>query len=190
VSILNPAESKITSINALTDYDFDPIESTNSSNPVIVYNPDYEDVSELDITILTTQDNSIPSQVQIGIYGCPQTPSVRTKAAIEESTTAATSGTISVSGSSATPQGTIPSAASPPGTAPTGASSSGTTPSGASPVITTPSAGSPPVTTPSGYSPAGTSSPGAPLASTTPSESTPTSTSFHPDAFRGRDVFT
>ena len=83
VTILNAVQSKITSISALTEYDFEPIENANSSNPTVVYDPHYENVVELEISILKTRDNSIPSTVQLGVYGCADAKSIVTKGVIE-----------------------------------------------------------------------------------------------------------
>jgi hypothetical protein len=87
VTILNAAESKITSITALTDFDFDATPNTNASNPTVTYEPYYEDVGTLTITILKTSDNSIPSKVQLGIFGCANPITVVTKAQIEPTIT-------------------------------------------------------------------------------------------------------
>jgi len=86
VSIVNAAESKITSISALTDYDVDSILS-NPSHPAVIYNPYYEDVDTLDVEILKTSDNSIPSKVQLSIFGCADASSIATKAQLELRTT-------------------------------------------------------------------------------------------------------
>ena len=91
---MNPVESKITSLDALTDYDFDPISNTNASNPSIDYDPYYENVGTLDITIEKTSDNSIPSSVQLGILGCSDDNIIATKAQIEQTTPLTTTGTI------------------------------------------------------------------------------------------------
>jgi len=85
VTIENAAESKITSINALTDNDVSPIPS-ESSYPAVVYHPPNQNVTTLDIQILNTSDNSIPSKVQLGIFGCAEPPEVITRAAPEERT--------------------------------------------------------------------------------------------------------
>jgi hypothetical protein len=87
VTIENAAESKITSINALTDNDISPVPS-ESSYPAVVYNPPNQNVSTLDIQIVNTSDNSIPSKVQLGIFGCAEPPQVITRAAPEERTRA------------------------------------------------------------------------------------------------------
>lgn len=67
---MNPAESKITLLDAVTEYDAEPIANTNASNPSIDYNPNHENVVTLEITIEKTSDNSIPSSVQLAILGC------------------------------------------------------------------------------------------------------------------------
>ena len=87
MTIVNAAESKITSINAMTDYDFQPIENTNKSNPSIVYNPYYEMVTDLDISILATKDNSVPSKVELGVFGCGNPSPLFTKGVIEPTPT-------------------------------------------------------------------------------------------------------
>ncbi len=86
MTILNAAESKITSINSLTEYDSDVIQNIDASNPTVVYDPYYENVNQLTITILGTSDNSIPSRVQIGIFGCAEPVPLGTKAQIEPTT--------------------------------------------------------------------------------------------------------
>jgi hypothetical protein len=83
VSIINPAESKINSINVATEYDTEPIPSTNSSNPSVDYQPYLEFVTQLDMSILGTTDNSLPSNAQIGIFGCAERTTIATKAQIE-----------------------------------------------------------------------------------------------------------
>ena len=70
MSILNPVESKITLLDAVTEYDAEPIANTNASNPSIDYSPYHENVVTLEITIEKTSDNSIPSSVQLAILGC------------------------------------------------------------------------------------------------------------------------
>ncbi len=85
MTIENAAESKITSINALTDNDISPVPS-ESSYPAVVYNPPNQNVSTLDIQIVNTSDNSIPSKVQLGIFGCVEPPQMLTRAAPEERT--------------------------------------------------------------------------------------------------------
>ncbi len=85
MTIENAAESKITSINALTDNDINPIPS-ESSYPAVVYNPPNQNVGTLDIQIVNTSDNSIPSKVQLGIFGCVEPPQMLTRAAPEERT--------------------------------------------------------------------------------------------------------
>jgi hypothetical protein len=76
---VNAAESKISSINVTTDLDSNPIQS-NSSYPAVIYNPYYQDIGTLQIQILNTTDNSIPSNVQLGIFGCAQPPQSGIKA--------------------------------------------------------------------------------------------------------------
>ncbi|CAF3800944.1 unnamed protein product, partial [Rotaria sordida] len=93
VSVVNPDESKIISINALTEYDSKPIENTSPTNPAVVYNPYLEEVFDLKITILKTKDNSIPSMVKLGIFGCGEAVNIATKAQIESATTGS-SGTL------------------------------------------------------------------------------------------------
>lgn len=88
VSILNPVQTKITEISALTDFDFEPIQNPSPSQPAIVYNPYYDDVTYIEITILKTTDNSKPSNVQLSIFGCAQAGSSKTKAQIETTITA------------------------------------------------------------------------------------------------------
>jgi len=91
---LNPVESKITLIDAATEYDFDPIANTNPSNPSIDYDPYYENVGTLEITIEKTSDNSIPSSVQLAIFGCSDSSIIATKAQIEQTTPLTTTGNI------------------------------------------------------------------------------------------------
>ena len=87
MSILNPSQSKITLISALTEYDFDAIENTNASNPTIVYQPYYQDVNTLQISILKTSDDSKPSQVELAIFGCGEPVPIMTKAQVEPTST-------------------------------------------------------------------------------------------------------
>ena len=70
MTILNPVESKITLLDAVTEYDAEPIANANASNPSIDYSPYHENVVTLEITIEKTSDNSIPSSVQLAILGC------------------------------------------------------------------------------------------------------------------------
>ncbi|CAF1225499.1 unnamed protein product, partial [Adineta ricciae] len=87
VTILNPADSKITSISALTDYDFEPVLSKNESNPSVVYTPYMEDVIPLTVEILKVDGNSLPKQVKLGIFGCADPTTLYTKAQTEPYTT-------------------------------------------------------------------------------------------------------
>ncbi|CAF5058938.1 unnamed protein product, partial [Rotaria sp. Silwood1] len=96
VSVVNPDESKIISINALTEYDLEPIENTNPTNPAVVYNPYLENVAQLEITLLKTKDNSMSSNVKLGIFGCSVPVKMSAKPPLEPSTTHS-SGTISPS---------------------------------------------------------------------------------------------
>ena len=82
VTIMNAAESKITFIDANAN-GWDTIQNTNSSNPSVVYDPYYEDIETLDITIISTQDSKPPSKVVLGIFGCADPKKIRTKAQIE-----------------------------------------------------------------------------------------------------------
>ncbi|CAF4275432.1 unnamed protein product, partial [Rotaria sp. Silwood2] len=86
ITIINAVESKITSISAITEYDFDAIENTNPMNPTIVYDPYYENVAELQISILKTNDDSIPSQLKLGIFGCADAKPIATKSNLEPTT--------------------------------------------------------------------------------------------------------
>ncbi|CAF4890907.1 unnamed protein product, partial [Rotaria magnacalcarata] len=89
VSVLNPSESRITSINAQTDFDSGPIHSVNTNTPAVVYNPYIADVTELDITIPNTQDNSVPSKLHLAIYGCTNASIIRTTPQTERTPTQA-----------------------------------------------------------------------------------------------------
>ena len=86
VSILNAAESKITLIDMLSDYDFDPVESTNTVSPAAVYPQYIENVENLDITIRQTKDGSVPSRVQLAIFGCAKPQPIVTKSVVEPTT--------------------------------------------------------------------------------------------------------
>ncbi|CAF4497898.1 unnamed protein product, partial [Rotaria socialis] len=83
VSVLNPSESRVISISAQTDLDFEPINNPNPAIPVVVYNPHEEDVRELDITILKIKDPSLPTKLQLAIYGCTTPSTISTKPLIE-----------------------------------------------------------------------------------------------------------
>ncbi|CAF3717462.1 unnamed protein product, partial [Rotaria socialis] len=83
VSVLNPSESRVISISAQTDLDFEPINNPNPAIPVVVYNPHVEDVRELDITILKIKDPSLPTKLQLAIYGCTTPSTISTKPLIE-----------------------------------------------------------------------------------------------------------
>ena len=76
ITILNAAESKITTISVLTDQDADRRESTDPNQPTINYDPNLENVGTVSIRISKTSDNSVPRRVQLGIFGCatPSTP--------------------------------------------------------------------------------------------------------------------
>ncbi|CAF2178339.1 unnamed protein product [Rotaria magnacalcarata] len=89
VSVLNPSESRITSINAQTDFDSGPIHSVNTNTPAVVYNPYVADVTELDITIPNTQDNSVPSKLHLAIYGCTNASIIGTTPQTERTPTQA-----------------------------------------------------------------------------------------------------
>jgi len=84
--VLNPVESKVTSFSALTQYDFEPILNANPSVTTIDYNPNYENVEYLTITILRIQDNTLPSKVQLGIFACADGATIATKGVIEDTT--------------------------------------------------------------------------------------------------------
>ena len=72
----------------MTQYDWNPIENTNLSNPAILYNPYVEMVEQIDIQILNTTDKTFtPSKVQLGIFGCGNPTGISTKAQIESATT-------------------------------------------------------------------------------------------------------
>lgn len=57
-------------MKASTEYDKTPVQNKDSSNPSIVYDPYYEDVVELEITISDTDQKSFPFKLQLGIFGC------------------------------------------------------------------------------------------------------------------------
>jgi hypothetical protein len=92
---LNARKTKITQINALSEYDFDPIESTNASNPTVVYDPYIENVAEFEITLLKTSDKSVPSGIRLAIHGCADPTPLGTKAQIETTIAGQTGGTTS-----------------------------------------------------------------------------------------------
>jgi hypothetical protein len=89
ISITNPTESKISLIDALTDFDFDPIESTDRSKPSIFYDPSIDGVMNLDVTILRTNDNSVPSKIDLSIFGCGEPATIGSKPALETTTPSA-----------------------------------------------------------------------------------------------------
>jgi hypothetical protein len=71
----------------MTQDDWVPTQNTNLSNPAIVYNPYYEMVQQLDITILNTTDTTFtPSKVQLGIFGCGNPTPLSTKSVVEAAT--------------------------------------------------------------------------------------------------------
>jgi hypothetical protein len=82
VTIANAKESKITSITAYTGYEDSPIPNPNPSNPTITYVPYDENIENLDISILATSDGSIPSSVQLSIFGCANPVLLSTKGQI------------------------------------------------------------------------------------------------------------
>jgi hypothetical protein len=90
VTVVNAAQSKITSLTAQTDYDENPIPNTNASNPAIIYSPYYEDVNSLTIAILETSDGSQPPYLQLAIYGCAKPPKLATKGQLQAKTTTIT----------------------------------------------------------------------------------------------------
>jgi hypothetical protein len=68
----------------MTQYDWNPIQNTNPSNPAILYNPYVEMVEQIDITILNTTDTTFtPTKVQLGIFGCGNPQNIVTKAQLE-----------------------------------------------------------------------------------------------------------
>jgi hypothetical protein len=83
VTIANAKESKITSITAFTGYEDSPIPNPNPSNPTITYVPYDEDIQSLDVSILATSDGSIPSSVQLSIFGCANPVPIVTKGQIQ-----------------------------------------------------------------------------------------------------------
>jgi hypothetical protein len=87
VTVLNPAESKVSLIDMLSDFDFDPVESTDATKPTAVYDPYVESVENLDITIRQTKDGSVPSRVQLAIFGCAKPQPLVTKSVVEPTTT-------------------------------------------------------------------------------------------------------
>jgi hypothetical protein len=70
----------------------EPVQNPSSSNPAIVYNPNYENVPYIEITISKTTDNSIPAKVQIGIFGCAEPGSIITKPQLQVTTTSSSKG--------------------------------------------------------------------------------------------------
>ena len=79
MSVLNPAESKVTSISALTEYDDEPLVNASPSNATIVYQPYYDNLAYIEITIISTRDNSKPSKLQLSILGCANPGNMKTK---------------------------------------------------------------------------------------------------------------
>ena len=71
----------------LSDFDFDPVESTDATKPTAVYDPYIENVENLDITIRQTKDGSVPSRVQLVIFGCAKPQPLVTKSVVEPTTT-------------------------------------------------------------------------------------------------------
>ena len=89
ISIANAAESKISLIDALTDFDFEPIESVDQSKPSVVYSPFVDGVINLDLTILSTSDNSVPSKIDLSIFGCGEPAAIVSKPVLEPTTPSA-----------------------------------------------------------------------------------------------------
>jgi hypothetical protein len=76
-------------IDALTDFDFYPIQSTDGSQPSIRYDPFVEGVMNLDVTILRTTDDSVPSKIYLSIFGCAEPAPSGSKPAVESTTPSA-----------------------------------------------------------------------------------------------------
>ncbi len=64
----------MTSISAITNSTSNPIQSNNSTNPVIVYIPDAEDILKLDVSILNSNNTERPQSVQLAIFACAEPP--------------------------------------------------------------------------------------------------------------------
>jgi len=83
--VLNPSESKISSIKIDTDF-IGEIYSTNTNAPNVTFVNDIDYVEDLTITIVSTQDNEAPQKpVQLSILACLQPPHYFTKGHVDKS---------------------------------------------------------------------------------------------------------
>ncbi len=71
----------------MTDYDIEPTESSNPSQPSITYEPYYDNLEYIEITIEKTSDNSKPTKVQLSILGCANPAPFNTKPQVDKITT-------------------------------------------------------------------------------------------------------
>ncbi|CAF1632058.1 unnamed protein product, partial [Adineta ricciae] len=87
ISIVNPADSKITSISALTEFDSTPKFNENPNNPSVKYSPYVENVIPLTVVIHKTSDDTVPTNARLSIVGCAHPTTRVTKAQVENDTT-------------------------------------------------------------------------------------------------------
>ena len=67
--MLNPGESQVTEISVETDYDIDF--STNRNAPAVVFSPNVDYNTYLDVKVTKTASNIVyPKQLRLAIYGC------------------------------------------------------------------------------------------------------------------------
>ena len=89
VSVVNPARSNIAVISTLTEFDDEPVLSTDPSNPSVTYDPYMEAVIPLSISIVKATDRTRSSDMQLSILGCADPKPITTKAQVEGGTTLA-----------------------------------------------------------------------------------------------------
>lgn len=85
MEILNPRDSQVTEISVETDYDIDF--STNRDAPAVVFSPNVDFNSYLNVKVTKTASNIVyPKSLRLAIYGCgAAVDPLRTKSQIEDS---------------------------------------------------------------------------------------------------------
>ena len=87
VSVVNPAESKVSAIEVNANGEGEE-SSTNIDAPAVNFEYDIEYVDDLVITIVSTKDKKLPQKpVKLSILGCVRKASLYTKAVVEDSKT-------------------------------------------------------------------------------------------------------
>ncbi len=80
--MLNPTESKVSSIKVNTEHT-DDVVSTDENAPKVTFENDIEYVEDLTITIVSKDNQPTQKLVKLSILACLQNTSVFTKGAIE-----------------------------------------------------------------------------------------------------------